>query len=147
MKKIASVCAAATLLATVAAAQDMGPDRVYIPLASDHYGDFQNNQNEFNPGILLTWADRLGGLDYTAGAFIDSGSDPAVHLSVAKLWDLNEDLEFGIVGAVVYSLEDNEAYVAPSLQVNYKNVFANFVSWSDSMGSYSVLGLGLKFDL
>ena len=76
MKKIASVCAAATFVAAGAAAQDMGPDRVYIPLASDHYGDFQGNMNEFNPGILLTWHDRLGGLDYIAGAFIDSGSDP-----------------------------------------------------------------------
>lgn len=63
--------------AGIASAQSLAPDRLYFPLASQHFNmdplDYGvDSWNEFNPGVIVTWENRALTLDYGIGAFYNS---------------------------------------------------------------------------
>lgn len=136
--------------ATPAFAGDRAPDYAVLPLASHHYGDWGEEDgddfNEFNPGLLLTWAERAYGLNYTVGAYRDSRSDTSLHLSAAKMWDIGPQAQAGIVGAYIHSFGDGYTGFAPSLQVSYKSVFLNAATGYDD-GIYGVISTGIIIPL
>lgn len=133
------------------------PDRVYIPLGSTHIGDFEQHLDdgdslqEFNIGVIATWEDRgERALDYSLGLYRNSLGDPTIHSSIAKMWDYSDDLSYGIVGTLAIPLDDRSstsAYVIPSLQVRYKNVFLSATGAPYGGEFYGVVGFGLTFTL
>lgn len=146
---------AATLALSVGAyaeahADGLAPDYAMIPLASHHYGDWGDKTgdqfNEFNPGLLLGWEERAGGLNYTVGAYRDSASDTSLHISAAKMWDVAPDTEVGLVGAYVHSFGDGYTGLAPSLQLRYKALFLNAATGYDD-GVYGVVSTGIVIPL
>lgn len=133
------------LTASPALADGFVPDYAMIPLASHHYGDWGEDDdddfNETNPGLLLTWAERAYDLNYTVGAYRDSQSDTSVHLSAAKMWKIGEHAQVGIVGAYLHSFGDGYTGVAPSIQLSYKYLFLNAATGYDD-GVYGVVSTG-----
>ncbi|AJE48187.1 hypothetical protein [Celeribacter indicus] len=150
MLKTTLRAALAAALSTPLAAADLAPDYALIPLASHHYGDWGEDDGddftEFNPGLLFTWAERAGGLNYTFGAYRDSMADVSLHLSAAKMWQIGPYAEAGIVGAYLHSFGEGYTGFAPSLQVNYKHLFINAATGYDD-GVYGVVSTGLIFDI
>ncbi|SFI54919.1 hypothetical protein [Celeribacter neptunius] len=142
--------ALALSLAPPALADGRAPDYLSIPLASHHYGDWGDKTgdrfNEFNPGLMLTWAERAGGLNYTVGAYRDSEADLSVHLSAARMWDIGDQAQAGIVGAYIHSFGDGYRGFAPSLQLNYKYLFVNLANGYDN-GVYGVVSTGITLPL
>ena len=133
------------LAATVTQAQDLSPDRFYVTLGSSHIGG-GDDLNEFNPGVLVSWQNRFATLDYTAGAYIDSHKNPALRLSVAKLWDINSVTEAGVDVAYVVPLKDDERpFMIPTLQLNYRNFFVNGVGAFEDGDFVGVIGFGMTF--
>ncbi|WP_460274619.1 hypothetical protein [Celeribacter sp. ULVN23_4] len=148
--KIKAALTALLLSSSPALADGLAPDYAMIPLASHHYGDWGKEHgddfNEFNPGLMLTWADRAYGLDYTVGAYRDSMSDTSVHLSAAKMWDIGEHAQAGIVGAYIHSFGDGYTGFAPSIQVGYKYFFINAATGYDD-DIYGVISTGIVIPL
>ncbi|RPE71064.1 hypothetical protein EDD53_0177 [Pacificibacter maritimus] len=137
-------------LAPLAATADgsLAPDVLQIPLASHHFGDWGESSdfNEFNPGVILTWEDRLAGLNYSIGAYKDSKSATALHLSAAKMWDIGQYTQAGIVGAYIHSFGDGYTGIAPSIQLNHKYIFVNVATGYDD-DFYGVVGTGITIPL
>ncbi len=131
-------------------ATELGPDYALVPLASHHYGDWGKKHgddfNEFNPGLMLSWAERAYELNYTVGAYRDSQSDTSVHLSAAKMWDIGKHAQIGLVGAYIHSLGKGYTGVAPSIQLTYKALFLNAATGYDD-GIYGVLSTGFIIPL
>lgn len=126
-----------SILATMASGQDAYPDRAYIPIGSSHaaldaekYGteDFE----EFNPGLVLSWEDRLFYLDYGAGVFRNSYGNTALTAMVQKSWDVSDDVTVAL-NVQFSDYGDNARFlpidisdrvgVIPAAMVRYKNVF------------------------
>lgn len=147
--RLKSLLAACSLcLAPMSALADGAvPDYVQIPLASHHFGSWSDDDfNEFNPGLLLTWAERAGGLNYTIGAYKDSKSDAALHVSAAKMWDFGPYTQGGLVLGYIHSFGDGYTGIAPSLQINHRFFFVNIATGYDD-GTYGVVGTGLTIPL
>jgi hypothetical protein len=124
------------------------PEVLQIPLASHHFGDWGSSSdfNEFNPGMILTWEERAAGLNYSFGAYKDSKSATALHISVAKMWDIAPYTQLGIVGAYIHSFGDGYTGIVPSIQLNHKYIFVNVATGYDD-GAYGVIGTGITIPL
>lgn len=126
----------------------IAPDVLQIPLASKHFGSWSDKDfNEINPGAIFTWVERAGDLNYSLGVYKDSKSAAALHVSVAKMWDIAEHTQAGIVGAYIHSSGDGFTGFAPSVQLNYKHLFVNVATGYDDDGIYGVVGTGLTIPL
>jgi hypothetical protein len=72
-------------LAGMAQAQDLRPDRLLVPLISDHVNDRSNSLNEFNPGLVLGWDG--GFADLSLGVLRNSFGDPAPVVTLSRdIW-------------------------------------------------------------
>lgn len=146
-----SLAALALILAPTLATADgsIAPDVLQIPLASTHFGSWSDSDfNEFNPGLIFTWVERAGDLNYSFGAYKDSKSAAALHVSVAKMWDIAEYTQAGIVGAYIHSTGDGFTGFAPSVQLNHKYLFMNVATgYDDGDGIYGVVGTGITIPL
>lgn len=150
-------------LATGAFAEGAKPDRLYVPLASHHVNvdppaaSGMSSWNEFNPGLIVTWEDRLGTLDYSAGVFLNSYEDVSAMVSVGKMWDVGQ-VQLG--ASVIFAdygdnaqhfdnaIGSTDIVFLPAFQVNYRNVFAQIIPAPQSNGDTgAVLTAGLTFAL
>ena len=79
-----------TLLAAQSAvASDLNPDRVRMPMATEHVNSApSSNLNETNPGIALTWEGDI--VDFTAGMVRNSFDNDAPFLTVSRDWWRND---------------------------------------------------------
>ena len=85
MKSAKVAALLATLIAPPTAASDFTPDRIRMPLATDHVNSApSSNLNEQNPGIALTWEGNL--LDFTAGVVRNSFDNDAAFMTVSRDW-------------------------------------------------------------
>ncbi|NVK46230.1 MAG: hypothetical protein HWE33_07990 [Rhodobacteraceae bacterium] len=148
--QIKALLSALLLTATPAFADGLAPDYAVLPLASHHYGDWGEDDgddfNEFNPGLMFTWGERAYGLNYTLGAYRDSRSDTSAHLSAAKMWDIGDHAQAGIVGAYIHSFGDGYTGFAPSVQLTYKSLFLNAATGYDD-DVYGVISTGFIIPL
>ncbi|WP_299354172.1 hypothetical protein [uncultured Shimia sp.] len=150
------------LTATSASADGWSPDRLYIPLASYHYNltppnPGQTSWNEFNPGLIFTWEERLWTLDYSAGALLNSYEDVSALFSVGKFWDVGQVALGAVVSFADYgdnsrhfdvTLGSSDFVVLPGVQLNYRNVFVQLVPAPQFNGeSGAVFGFGATFAL
>jgi hypothetical protein len=78
--------ALALVQGTVLQARDLMPDRVRVPLATEHVnGDVKGTLNEINPGLALTW--DAAWADVTVGVVRNSFSDSAPFATLSRdLW-------------------------------------------------------------
>ncbi|SFL95548.1 hypothetical protein [Shimia aestuarii] len=150
------------LIASSAAAEGLGPDRIYIPLASHHYNltppnPGQNSWNEFNPGLVFTWENRFVTLDYSVGAYLNSYEKISPMVSVGKFWDVGKVAFGGVLSFVDYgsnarhfdvTLGNSNITILPAIQINYKNAFLQVVPAPQFQGeSGAVFGVGATFAL
>jgi len=139
------------------------PDRLYWPLASAHPGINSapfglSRWNARNFGAIFSWENRALGLDYQVGGFQNSFYEFSAHFSVAKSWDLRNDLSF----KAFLSLADYRAnsrffpvrlggtdYVfIPGLQVNFRRTFLTYQpSPQPGNPAAAVQAVGLHFPL
>ena len=153
---------AGLILATSVSADGLTPDRLYVPLGSYHYNltppnPGQTSWNEFNPGLVFTWEERLATLDYSIGAFYNSYEDVSAMVSVGKFWDVGQVSLGGVVTFADYgdnarhfdvTLGNSNVVVLPAIQMNYRNAFVQLVPAPDFNGnSGAVVGFGLTFAL
>lgn len=150
-------------LATSAHSEGAAPDRLYVPLASYHFNidppaaSGMSSWNEFNPGLIVTWEERLWTLDYSAGLFLNSYEDISPMVSVGKLWDVGQ-VQLG--ATVIFAdygddarhfdntLGSSDIVFLPAFQVNYRNVFAQIIPAPQSNGDTgAVFTAGLTFAL
>lgn len=86
--KIATLVLTLTLGLPVAA-NNLNPDRVRMPMATEHVNSAPaSNLNETNPGLALTWEGR--GIDFTAGVVKNSFGNTAPFLTVSRDWWSND---------------------------------------------------------
>ncbi len=145
-----------------ATAEGVKPDRVYIPLATHHvnldpadYG--RTSWNEFNPGLVLTWENRLGSLDYSLGAFKNSYNRVSAIATVAKMWEVGEHAALGgFVGFADYGSDaryfdvtvgDSDVVVIPGFQMNYRNLFGQVIVSPQPGGAGAIFSMGATFPL
>lgn len=127
------------------------PDRVSIPTASFHYGDWGDENsddfNETNPGLILTWEERALGLNYSLGAYRDSYSDTTVYASASRMWAITPELHGGVV--LAYRNSDGAGFTgfAPSLHFTYRNIFIDVSNSIRDGNIYGVIGVGITFPL
>ncbi|MEQ9695430.1 hypothetical protein [Shimia sp. SDUM112013] len=160
--KTVIACLLTALTATIATAEGLRPDRLYIPLASYHYNltppnPGQNSWNEFNPGLIVTWEDRLWTLDYSAGAFLNSYEDVSPMVSMGKFWDVGQVALGAVASFADYgdnarhfdvTLGSSDIVVLPAFQVNYRNAFMQVVPAPDFNGNSGALfAFGATFAL
>lgn len=136
----------------------LGPDRIYLPLASHHTmspGTFGLTAWEkVNPGLILSWEDRGPGGQFDLGVGLVRNSLGIVSptVSVGLIRAISEDLDLGVTGSFVYYGGDGDlfdghigggVFLVPALQARYKSAFAQLIP---SKGG--VVGLfGLTFPL
>ncbi|CUJ92042.1 hypothetical protein [Shimia thalassica] len=161
--KTATAILLGMLSATAATAEGLRPDRLYVPLASYHYNltppnPGQTSWNEFNPGLIFTWEDRFGTLDYSVGALLNSYEEVSPMFSVGKFWDVSAKVSLGAVASFVdygdnarhfdVTLGGSNLAVLPALQVNYRNAFMQIVPAPDFNGNSGALfAFGATFAL
>lgn len=154
-------------MASVALVQAEGaryaPDRAYLPLTSAHPGISSagfgiTDWNARNPGLILSWESRALGLDYQAGGFVNSFGAFSAHFSVAKSWELREDLSLKAFLSVAdyhansrffpVKLGGTDYVFIPGLQLNFRRVFVTYQP-SPQIGNplAAVLAVGLHFPL
>ena len=146
----------------LAMAQSWKPDRVYVPLASENwYGTPQNgilpiesNENNF-PGILASYEDRLWGLTYSPGFYRSCNNTMAAVFNIAKIFEINEDAFWGPTVSLVQELETPTGQwsglalnpILPSVQIVYKNFFANGLVLPTNEGPQGRITFGLTFEI
>ncbi|WP_211216546.1 hypothetical protein [Yoonia vestfoldensis] len=96
---------------TVVQAYDLIPDRITIPLATNHINsEARDRLNENNPGLALTWDAALA--DVTIGVVRNSFSDPAPFVTLSRdLWRGDTCSAAGFFGTAHYpSLANRTSY-------------------------------------
>lgn len=139
------------------------PDRAYISMASKHAGidpkDFgKDSWNEFNPGLILSWEDRLWSLDFALGGFKNSFGDFSAYTSIAKFWSVTSNTSVGTVLSFAHYGENRRYFktqigstdfvAIPALQLNHKNVFIQVQPNPRKNERFgAVIGVGITFSL
>jgi hypothetical protein len=161
-KLCSGLASIATLLVLSTSAQSDGisPDRFYLSLVSYHAGIepkiFGREQwNEVNPGVVLTWEDRILKLDYSAGLFKNSFDDFSTYFSVSTFFYTREYLSIGGYLAladygenVIYFPATIGSFAAiPGLQINYLNTFVQLqpAPQENNLGGVLVFGFTSSF--
>ncbi|MFC3614921.1 hypothetical protein ACFORG_14215 [Lutimaribacter marinistellae] len=150
------VLAAAAVAAFFAAGQhdaQAGPDRVSILLGSHHVGATRNFE-EFNPGIILVWDERVwrGNLDIAAGAYRNSYGDGSLALSLAYPFVKTDDWGLDLFGGFSWYPGNGQQFshaigdVVPiaGLQARYRNVFMQAIP-AGGQAADAVFSFGLTF--
>ncbi|WP_371223913.1 hypothetical protein [Roseovarius sp. 2305UL8-3] len=139
------------LAAMIPGAAVAGPDRLSILLGSEHFGATREFQ-EFNPGVFLTWEERV--FDYSIGAFYNSYEDVSVLGAVGYDYEIAKEFEVGVFAGVAYYPGEGDQFSASvgdvipvaGVQTRYRNVFAQWIP-ADGDSVDSVLTFGLTFAL
>lgn len=114
--------------------------------------------NEFNPGLIFTWEDRWGGLNYSIGSFRNSFDEQSTLLAVSDLYPLGNQWYAGwFFGAADYGdtarnsrfwRVDSDWIPVAGLQVNYRNYYLQALPANDSADGFGmVFTFGVSFSL
>lgn len=148
-------------------AQDITPDRVYLNLASKHFGIGENifgvnDPNEINPGIGLAWDNKRKTASVSLGIFRDSFEQPAITLGVSRAIGIWDESRFVAGWSVTRSLGGTEEflfedglkpveprfYAWPYLQFEHKYMFTQLRAGINRERELAgVFAFGLKFDI
>ena len=139
------------LVALLPTATMAGPDRISILLGSEHFGATREFQ-EFNPGIFLTWEERI--LNYSVGAYYNSYEDISALAAVGYDYEITPAFEIGVfAGLAHYPGEGDQFRVSAGdivpifgVQSRYGNVFTQWIP-ADGDSVDSLLTFGLTFEL
>ncbi|WP_322889254.1 MULTISPECIES: hypothetical protein [unclassified Yoonia] len=96
---------------TVAQADRPGPDRITMPLATNHLNSAaRHRMNETNPGLALTW--DAAPLDVTVGVVRNSFSEPAPFITLSRdFWRGETCRAAAFIGTAHYpSLRNRTSY-------------------------------------
>lgn len=106
-----TVLAVAMTFGTGLRAYDLVPDRITLPLATNHINsDARDRLNETNPGLAVTW--NAAPVDVTVGVVRNSFSDPAPFVTLSRdLWRGDTCHAAGFIGTAHYpSLRNRTSY-------------------------------------
>ena len=149
---------ASLLLASEISAQSLrtAPDRVHILLGTYHAVPARTSfaYEETNPGLILTWDQAWRGLDVSAGLFENSFSDTSPLLAIGKTWTLEHEIQGrALVALARYEEEDpifqplrNGWVLIPSLQISYRQVFAQVTPLPEPDNTGLIFAYGLEFE-
>lgn len=157
MRLLTLVC----LLCSTSLAQ-AGPDRILFQLGSKHFNMDESSSlggfEEINPGITLTWENRLYDLNYSVGAFRNSYGKLAPVVGVSKFWNVAPDVDLGLFGGLSYygdeadfisvNLADSGVIPLAGVQANYKNLYLQLIPTDDQAPGFGFLAVtGITFGL
>lgn len=114
--------------------------------------------NEFNPGLIFTWENRWGGLNYSIGSFRNSFDEQSTLLAVSDLYPLGNQWFAGwFLGAADYGDTarnsrfwdiDSDWIPVAGLQLNYRNYYLQALPANDSADGFGmVFTFGVSFSL
>lgn len=146
---------------------DVLPDRVYIPIGSQHYGWPEDlfgveGPNEQNFGLGLGWRNR-NNFDYNLALYKDSYDENSFSMDVkygifrTQKLDISAGLSYtkSLEGETVIELSDNRlglikerSYISPVFTIESYNTFVHFRAGVDQeLNPVAVLGFGFYLDI
>ena len=148
-------------------AQDITPDRVYLNIATKHFGLGEdifgvNGPNEINPGIGLAWDNQTKIASFSMGLYRDSFAQPAITLGVSRAIAIWDETRFVAGLSVTKSLGGTEEflfaeglerveprfYAWPYLQLEHKYMYTQLRAGVNRERELAgVFAFGLKFDI
>ena len=145
---IAAILSVATV--TGADAQVARPDRIGILVGSHHVGA-EEDFEEFNPGVILSWERDL---DWSLGAYRNSYDRLSAVAAVGKNWELRPGIEAGVFGGAAWYPEDGRRLavhvgdVVPigGLQARVGHAFVQVIP-AFGLGADAIVAGGISFPL
>lgn len=148
-------------------AQNIIPDRVYLNVATKHFGLGEeifgiNGPNELNPGFGLAWDNKTKVSSFNIGLYRDSFAHPALTIGVSRVVYKADENKFLIGLSATKSLGGAEDflfaeglkrveprfYAWPYLQFEYKNFYTQTRAGVNREGEFAgVFAFGLKFNI
>ncbi len=148
-------------------AQDLTPDRVYLNLATKHFGMGEeifgiNGPNEINPGFGLAWDSQFENVSYNIGLYRDSFTQPTLTMGISRMMASFDEFKFIAGLSVTKSLSGDQEfefadgtqivearfYAWPYLQLEYKNMYTQLrAGVNNDIEPAGVFAFGLKFDI
>lgn len=130
-----------------------GPDRVSVMLGSYHVSA-SVPFDQSNPGVFLTWEDRMAGLDYTLGAYRNSfGRTSVAGIATLPVWERGRT-HVGVFAGIAHYPEDGRTHrfhagdfiPMAGLQIRHGNIFTQIIP-SDGRAARAVVSIGMTFKL